>query len=164
MNNYTNYRRMIKRCSLFLLLYVPTNVARAQMAANDSLIRGTVTVTKDERIDLLGKKMLEYNESLANKIHLVKGYRLMLLSTTDRSQALQVRSQLIQLFPEQSVYMTFQSPYIKLKFGNFLEKEEAEDMRKDIMAARIVPGNIYLVPEMVESKPDKTKIVAGMEE
>ena len=164
MNNYTNYRRMIKRCSLFLLLYVPTNVARAQMAANDSLIRGTVTVTKDERIDLLGKKMLEYNESLANKIHLVKGYRQMLLSTTDRSQALQVRSQLIQLFPEQSVYMTFQSPYIKLKFGNFLEKEEAEDMRKDIMAARIVPGNIYLVPEMVESKPDKTKIVAGMEE
>ena len=88
----------------------------------------------------------------------------MLLSTTDRSQALQVRSQLIQLFPEQSVYKTFQSPYIKLKFGNFLEKEEAEDMRKDIVAARIVPGNIYLVPEMVESKPDKTKIVAGMEE
>lgn len=164
MNNYTNYRRMIKRCSLFLLLYIPTNIARAQMAANDSLIRGTVTVTKDERIDLLGKKMLEYNESLANKIHLVRGYRLMLLSTTDRSQALQVRSQLIQLFPEQSVYMTFQSPYIKLKFGNFLEKEEAEDMRKDIVAARIVPGNIYLVPEMVESKPDKTKIVAGMEE
>ena len=155
---------MIKRCSLFLLLYIPTNIARAQMAANDSLIRGTVTVTKDERIDLLGKKMLEYNESLANKIHLVRGYRLMLLSTTDRSQALQVRSQLIQLFPEQSVYMTFQSPYIKLKFGNFLEKEEAEDMRKDIVAARIVPGNIYLVPEMVESKPDKTKIVAGMEE
>ena len=164
MNNHINYRRMIKRFSLFLLLYTTINCTWAQVGNKDSLIRGTVTVTKDERIDLLGKKMLEYNESLANKIHLVKGYRLMLLSTTDRSQALQVRSQLIRLFPEQSVYMTFQSPYIKLKFGNFLEKEEAEDMRKDIVAARIVPGNIYLVPEMVESKPDKTKIVAGMEE
>ena len=116
-----------------------------------------VTVTKDDRIDLLGKKMAEYNEGLANKIHLEKGYRLMLLNTTERNQALQVRSRLMQLYPEQNVYMTFQSPYIKLKFGDFLEKDDAEKMKKEISDSRIVTGNIYVVPEMVEVKPDKNR-------
>ena len=79
----------------------------------------------------------------------------MLLSTNDRAQALQVRSQLLQLFPDQSIYMIFQSPFIKLKFGNFLDKNEAEDYRKQVTALKIVPGNIYVVPEMVEVKADK---------
>ena len=101
--------------------------------------------------------MADYNESLANKIHLVKGYRLTLLSTTDRTQAIQIRAQLMQQFPDQSIYMTFQSPYIRLKFGNFVEREDAEAMRKDILATKIVPGNVYIVPEMVETRPDKPK-------
>ena len=135
----------------------------SQSGKADSVIRGTVTIVKDERIDLLGKKMTEYNESLANKIHLVKGYRLMLLSTTDRTRAMQLRSQLMQQYPEHTVYMTFQSPYIRLKFGNFIEKDDAEKMRKIMVQAKIITGNIYVVPEMVEMKPDKTKVLSTEE-
>ena len=149
----------MKKFILLILINIFLCNLYAQTNSADSVIRGTVTVTKDDRIDMLGKKMAEYNESLANKIHLVSGYRLMLLNTTDRTQAIQVRAQLLQQFPDQSVYMTFQSPYIKLKFGNFLEKEDAEKMRKQLATANIVPGNIYVVPEMVEVKPDKTKLV-----
>ncbi len=101
--------------------------------------------------------MAEYNEGLANKIHMQKGYRLMLLSTTDRNQAIQLRSQLLQQFPEHGVYMIFQSPYIKIKMGNFIEREEAEKTRKQLSKAEVVSGNIYIIPEMVEVKPDKTK-------
>lgn len=129
--------------------------AWAQQKNTDSVTIGTVTVIKDPRIEILGKKMAEYNESLAGKLRSTKGYRLMVLSTNDRTQALQVRSQLLQLFPDQSIYMVFQSPYIKLKFGNFLEKGEADDYRKQIIAVKIVTGNIYIVPEMVEVKADK---------
>lgn len=128
----------------------------AQPETKDSVETGSVTIQKDPRIETLGKKLMEYNESLANKIQMQPGYRLMLLSTADRAQAMQVRSQLLQQFPDQKVYMTFQSPYIKLKFGNFLEKTEAEKMRKQLAASNIIPGNIYLLPEQVEVKPDKT--------
>lgn len=148
----------MKKIILLLLINVVVAGAWAQ-TGTDSIPKGKVMVTqKDERIDLLGKKMAEYNESLAKKIRMEKGYRLMLLSTTDRSQAIQVRSKLLQYYPEHNVYMTFQSPYIKLKFGDFLEKDDADDMRKQIADAKIVPGNIYIVPEMVEVKPDKTKL------
>ena len=145
----------MKKLLLILLFNVFMISVWAQSSIPDSTTMGTVTVNKDPRIEILGKKMAEYNESLANKLHPTRGYRLMILSTNDRIQALQVRSQLLQLFPDQSIYMIFQSPYIKLKFGNFLEKAEAEDYRKQITAARIVNGNIYIVPEMVEVRADK---------
>ena len=124
--------------------------------AQDSIVPPRdFSVVKDERVDLLGKKMAEYNESLANKIQMVKGYRLMLLNTTDRALAMQVRSTLLQQYPDQKVYMTFLSPYIKIKFGNFLDKAEADKVRKQLISSKVVTGNVYLLPEMVEQKPEK---------
>jgi len=122
----------------------------------DSLVKGTITIHKDARIDMLGKKMAEYNESLSSKMKMVNGYRLMLLSTNDRAMAMQIRSQLLQQYSDQKVYMIFQSPYIKLKMGNYTERPEAEKMRKQLLASKIISGNIYIVPEMVEAKQDKS--------
>ena len=145
----------MKKLLLIVLLNVFMLSAWAQNSIVDSTTTGTVTTSKDPRIEILGKKMAEYNESLANKLHSTRGYRLMMLSTNDRVKALQVRSQLLQLFPDQSIYMIFQSPYIKLKFGNFLDRSEADDYRKQIAAAKIVAGNIYIVAEMVDVRADK---------
>lgn len=147
---------MIQRMKHVLLIFASCFViASAKAQQTDSDTTGNVVVTKDPRIDMLGKKMAEYNEKLAAKVHTTKGYRLMLLTTNDRAQAIQVRTKLLQLFPNQSIYMVFQSPFIKLKFGNFLDKSEANDYRKQIMDLKIVPGNIYVVPEMVEAKAEK---------
>ncbi|MEI9958442.1 MAG: hypothetical protein WDM90_19540 [Ferruginibacter sp.] len=68
-----------------------------------------------------------------------------------------VRAKLLQRFPEQKVYMTFQAPFIKLKFGNFVDKDEAEKYRKMLTSYKIVSSNIYLIPEVVEVKIDKSK-------
>lgn len=108
-------------------------------------------------MEALAKKEAEVNEAKDKGPHAAKGYRLMILSTTDRQQAISVRSSLLQRFPEQKVYMSFQPPYMKLKFGNFVDKDEAERYRKSIKSASIVTTNIYLVPEMVEVKGDKSK-------
>ena len=145
----------MKNVLLILLICFLASPVLAQQATTDSLVPGKVTVKKDPRIESLGKKMAEYNESLANKLHSTRGYRLMILSTNDRQKAIQVRSQLLQLFPDQSIYMVFQSPFIKLKFGNFLERTEAEDYRKQIIASKIINSNIYIVSEMVDVKAEK---------
>jgi hypothetical protein len=121
---------------------------------DSALAMGKVTVFKDSRLDILAKKEAEFNV-LGTKS--AKGYRLMLLSTSDRELAMNLRARLLQRFPEQKVYMSFQPPYIKLKFGNFLEKEEADQYKKDIISYKLVTTNIYLVPEVIEIKPDKNK-------
>ena len=66
---------------------------------------------------------------------------------------MKVRALLLQNYPDQKVYMAFQAPFIKLKFGNFVEKAEAEKYRDQIMKAKYVTNNIYVVPEVVEVKP-----------
>ena len=116
-----------------------------------------ILVHKDPRLDLLAKKEAEVNVSKDFGPHSAKGYRLMILSTTDRQQAIGVRSTLLQRFPDQKVYMSFQPPYVKLKFGNFLEKADADKYKNNIVKAGIVKNSIYLVPETIEVKPDKNK-------
>ncbi|MFZ1528866.1 MAG: SPOR domain-containing protein [Ferruginibacter sp.] len=138
----------MKKISIFILATCFSLVLKAQ---NDSM--GVVTVQKDERIDILGSKMAEYNKNLAIKPRSTKGYRLMLLSTSDRNLAMQVRTKLLQQFPSQAVYMSFQSPYIKLKFGNFEDRAEAERFRKAILSKKMVPGNVYITADNIELKP-----------
>ncbi len=141
---------------LFSLLTLFSIKAFAQTAANDTVPLGVVTVNKDPRIDILGRKMADYNSALAfANARTAKGFRLMVLSTSDREMAMKLRAQLLQQYPDQGVYMSFQSPYIKLKFGNFLEKADADKMRNELLKKKIINGNIYLLPETIEVKPDK---------
>ena len=151
---------MRKNYLLLLLFQLFFMCGIAQVNSNDTVVvSNTHSVYKDKRVDIFGKKMAEYNESLALKIQLVNGYRLMLLNTTDRDLAMKVRTTLLQQFPEHKVYMTFQSPYIKLKIGNIVDKNEAEKLKKQITDLNIVTGNIYLLNEKVEQKPvDKNAI------
>ena len=150
--------RRMRAISLLLAIFCCANL-HAQ-TINDSTISGTATIIKDERIDILGKKMAEYNSSLGtvtytNGLTSAKGYRLMVVSTNDRPYAMKIRAQLYQMFPDQKQYMSFQMPNIKIKFGNFLERADAEKVRKQILATKLITTNIYLLPETIEVKPTK---------
>ena len=144
---------------LFLVLLagclgtVAAQTTPAQPVA-DTTEYGTVTVNKDKRIDILGEKMLAYNVALAKNIRSGKGYRLMLLSTNDRDVAMSLRSKLLQQYPEHKVYMAYQNPFIKIKMGNFVEKADAEKLKKQLLAQKLVTGNIYVLPETIEIKPE----------
>ncbi|MGG9963201.1 hypothetical protein [Ferruginibacter sp. SUN106] len=131
---------------------------QAQTVATDTAVTGKITINKDPRLDILAKQEAEINKATVGLgIRAAKGFRLLVLSSNDNEYAKKVRSLLLQRFPEQKVYMTFQAPFIKLKFGNFVEKDEAEKYRKLLTNSKIVTTNIYLVPEIVEVKVDKNK-------
>lgn len=140
---------------LFLIGIITFSATKAQVAKTDSMVYGTVSVNKDDRINILGEKMFEYNVALAKNIRASKGYRLMLLSTSDRDLAMQLRARLLRQYPEHKVYMAYQTPFIKLKMGNFEHKEDAEDLKKQLVRQKLTPGNIYIVPETIELKPEK---------
>lgn len=139
--------------SCFLLLML-LNRAGAQTMVSDTLQGGNIIVSKDARLDLLAKKEMEFNVLGAKS---AKGYRLLVMNSNDREKVMAVRSKLLQQFPDQKVYMTFQAPNIKLKFGNFVDKAEAEKYRDLLGSQKVVTTNVYVVPEIVEVKPDKTK-------
>ena len=121
---------------------------------SDSTVESKVTITKDHRLDILAKAEVDIN-NMSNRF--AKGYRLFVLKTNNRDYALKVRSYLVQNFPDEKVIMTYQSPFIKMKFGDFLEKKDAENCRDQIIRDGVVTGNIYVVPDTIELKPDQIK-------
>jgi hypothetical protein len=150
----------MKHILLLSVLFSITAISFAQnTVTTDTVDNNNIKINKDPRLDVLAKKEAEIND--ANGVlyggRAARGYRLMLLNTNNRELAMKVRSELLQNFPEQKVYMSFQPPYIKLKFGDFLDKDDAEKYKAEITDAKIITGNIYVVPELVEVKPDKSK-------
>jgi hypothetical protein len=114
-----------------------------------------VVVFKDYRLDILANKETELNTAfLKQQARNIQGYRLMVLNTSDKNYAFKIRAELLQKFPEQKPYMWFANPYIRIKFGNFKTKEEAEPYRKEI-SSMLGGANIYLISETIEVDTDK---------
>lgn len=143
----------MKTILLSIIILQMSFASQAQVLPTDSIQYAKVIIEKDKRIDVLGDKMYAYNAGLARNILSARGYRLMVLSSNDRNLAMKLRSSLLQQYPEHKVYMVYQTPFIKLKMGNFVDKSDAENFRKQLIRQGVVPGNIYLLSEMVEIKP-----------
>ena len=144
---------------LFFILFIALFCVKiqAQIAPVKDSTEGIINVYKDERLDILAKKEAAFNETNGYTLgpRSARGFRLMLLSTSDRPAAMRLRSELLRRFPEQKVYMSFQPPNIKLRFGNFIDRADAEKYKKEITRTKLVINNIYVLPETIEVKPDK---------
>ena len=138
---------------LFVILSFTGLHATAQTDTLNNNI--AVIVHKDFRLDILAKKEAELNAAIAKvAARTGMGYRLQVLSTNDRELAMKTRTQLLQRFPDQKVYMLYQAPYVKLKFGNFKTKEESLAYKTQI--SRMLGGaSIYTISERIEVKPEK---------
>lgn len=112
-----------------------------------------IVVYKDYRLNLLASRQAEFNTALLKmQARTTRGYRLMILNTSDKEYAFRVRTQLLQRFPEQKPYMWYANPYIRIKFGNFLTKEEADVYKRQI--SQMLDGaNIYYLNETIEIDP-----------
>ncbi len=136
-------------------------------ATLDTTKVGDNIIIKDSRITVLEDKLLELNTAAAKAVKsntvatsssgivLGKGYRLMVISTTDRELAMKVRAQLYQIFPDQKQYMSFQMPNTKIRMGNYVDRGEADRVKKKIMQMKLVSNNVYIMPETIEIKVEK---------
>ncbi len=146
----------MKKILCLIMILAAGKMLFAQALPADTTVTGKVTVNKDPRLDLLAKAQIDIaNNNTKMAARFTKGYRLFVLKTDDRDYAMKVRAYLLQNFPEEKVIMTYQAPFIKMKFGDFVEKEDAEKMKKQITKDGVVKGGIYVVPDTVEVKPDK---------
>jgi Sporulation related domain. len=51
--------------------------------------------------------------------------------------------------------MWYQAPYYKVKAGNFISRNDAQAYQKKL--ASIFPGNIFIMNDTVEVKPEETE-------
>ena len=106
-------------------------------------------VFKDPRIDVLIQQQ-RYLNTLA--LRNVSGYRVQVLSTTNRAAATQARAKLMQLFPEYSTYMDYQSPYFRIRIGDFLQRDSAAGLQEQL--GPYFPNGVFTVKDRIKIDPE----------
>lgn len=144
----------MKKILCLIVVIIITSEAFAQNGSLDTADIIKVTIKKDPRLDLLAKAQVDMAKTASRY---AKGYRLFVLKSDNREYAMKVRAYLLQNFPEEKVIMTYQSPFIKMKFGDFVDKEAAEKCKNLIVKGGVITGGIYIVPDTIELKPEKTE-------
>lgn len=117
-------------------------------SAQDSIV-----VKKDPRLDVLTTKQAAANKrnSMMTSDGKYKGFRVQVLSTRDRTKAMNTKAELLTRYPEEKSYTVYQSPYFKVRIGNFIKKEDAEAFRKTL--SRLYPEGVFVVPDVIDYTP-----------
>ena len=111
----------------------------------------SISIKKDPRLDLLIKKQIQINEETSrNARRLEKGYRLLVISTTLRDEALAAKTKVYTAFPELKAYLFHQSPYYKVKVGNFKERKEADTYQRRLEL--LFPKGVFVINDIIEVK------------
>ncbi|MFM7511105.1 MAG: SPOR domain-containing protein [Bacteroidota bacterium] len=125
-------------------------------AAQDSIFitkrdTATVSVIKDQRIDGLIRKQIQINEETSRNVRRQdKGFRLLVISTTLREEALAAKTKVYSYFPELKAYLFHQSPYYKVKAGNFKDRKEAELYQRRLEL--LFPKGVFIINDIIEVK------------
>jgi hypothetical protein len=127
-------------------------------AISQDIIPGTdsssVVVHKDPRLSLLVNKQAQVNELTSRDARKMgKGFRLLIIRTNNRDEAIAAKSKVYTYFPELKAYLWHQSPYYNVKAGNFRDRKEAEAYQKKMNI--YFPKGVFVMNDVVEIKLDK---------
>ncbi len=140
----------MRRVILVFLLGFGWNFVHAQ--ATDSV----VVVYKDARIDALSKRQKAVNKTVATLYTVngqMKGWRIQVLNTNNRELANKTKADLLMRFPAHKSYLMYQTPFFKVRIGNFKDRGAAEDLKKQLRA--MFPTGVYIIPDIIEYKITK---------
>jgi hypothetical protein len=122
--------------------------------AKRSIDSNFVIVHKDARLDMLIRKQASINDITSRDSRRTdKGFRLMIISTTKRDEAMAAKSKIYTFFPELKAYLWYQSPYFRVKAGNFKDRKDAESYQKRLNT--YFPNGVFIMKDIIEVKPGK---------
>jgi len=108
---------MLKTVS-FLMLFFPIYV----MSQNNNI--GNVEIIQDARIDDLVNTHIAINKKFKQN-----GYRIQIFfdsGNNSKSAAYKAKSDFLTLYPDIESYVVFESPYYKVRVGNFRTRLDAQ--------------------------------------
>lgn len=146
---------------LFSLLFVAFLNAQNQeskksifesLSTVDANNTGTVKIHQDRRVEQLlsNKKFANNSQDQAT----TNGYRVQIYSSnvqrTAKNDAFKIEKQIREVYPNQTVYVNYTSPFWKVRVGDFVSKTEAQSFRtKLIYSFPTLKSEIYIVREQI---------------
>lgn len=111
-------------------------------------VEGNANVDRDPRIDRLIEKHRQYNQANPG----VDGYRIQIFfdsGNNSKKTAQTIREKFMELYPDVAAYLTFNSPYYRVRIGDYRTKLEAEGVLYQL--ASIYP-NAFTVTDRVQTE------------
>ena len=151
----------LKNSFLWLFLTLPFTLFAQTQTKADTLANGTVFI-HDSRFDLLVDKKAEINKLAAELANPSKGFRVQVISSSNRTEVINAKSAILSSYPEHKVYLMYQAPYFKLRVGNFIDEADAKKFKKEI--SRMYPSGVMVIPSEIElSRKEREEIEKGKE-
>jgi len=150
-----NLKQNMKFIFSIAMIIVATNcLAQKDTAIIVAVDTNSVLVHKDARLDLLVKKQAYINEVTSRDGRRTdKGFRLMIISTNNRDEAYAAKTKVYTYFPELKAYMWYQSPYFRVKAGNFKDRKDAESYQRRFNT--YFPKGVFIMKDIIEVKSGK---------
>lgn len=115
-----------------------------------------IVVCKDARVDQLIRRQMEINEETTrDSRRSMPGFRIQVISATDRNKVFAAKTKIYQQFPDLKPYVLYQPPYYKLRVGNFRTQAEAEEFEKQLSS--LFPSGLYVIRDTIEVTPERLK-------
>ena len=121
------------------------------LSTPDSITHATVKIHQDKRIDhLLANK--KYTNSLGQST--TNGFRVQVFSSnvqrTAKNEAFRIENQIKDQYPDMSIYVNYQSPFWKVRVGDFRSQSEAQRYKTQLKEAfPDLKSEIYIVREQI---------------
>lgn len=136
--NYENFRKVPKMIENQEQLEININLAKSVKPIIENL-------NYNEEYDLSIKTI-----SLADttKEGFLAGYRIQIFKT-DNFQKAKIREQYyVEKFGEDEVSLIFEKPFYKIRAGNFLTKDDAEDFQRKLFLEGL--KNTLIIPDLID--------------
>ncbi len=128
-----NFIRTISAFGLLLML----SISQQLYAQNSSVV-----VNRDAKLDSLIEQNIELNKA-ANGI---QGYRVQIFFGSERKAAQDAKTKLLQLMPDEEVYLIYQQPYFKVRVGDYRTRLEAEAVYRKLLPEF---NSIFIIPDKI---------------
>ena len=97
-----------------------------------SKVRDTIPYTPKVLDKVFGTSQLRILDSLKNiQVSTREGFRLQIFESSSADEANRVLKKFNKSFSD-SLYMIFEAPLYKIRYGNYITKQQAEDVKKDL--------------------------------
>ena len=97
-----------------------------------SKVRDSIPYTPKVLDKVFGTSQLKILDSLKNiQVSTQEGFRLQIFESSSADEANRVLKKFNKSFSD-SLYMIFEAPLYKIRYGNYITKQQAEDVKKDL--------------------------------
>jgi hypothetical protein len=111
----------MRNFAYIVLLWFATT-ALCLNAQTDTAKQGKLTINADKKIE----QYIEQRKQQNIEDSLSKGYRIQIIITDKRFDAKDAKEKFSNMFPNCPAYLIFDSPYFKVRVGDFKTKLEAQ--------------------------------------